>query len=342
MSKPQVSVIVPVRNEAANIRRTLEGLLRQDFHPDAFEVIVIDGQSVDETAFVVREIQPRFRRLKLLYNPGRLSSSARNVGIRHARGEYVVIVDGHCSIDSPRFLGEVVNAFAASQADCLGRPQPLDAERPTPFQRGVALARRSWLGHNPGSAIYSDRPRFVEPQNVAVAYRREVFERVGLFDEQFDACEDVEFNSRVARAGLKCYFTPAIQVRYQPRPSLRGIWYQMCRYGKGRARLGRKDPSSLTIPSLVPALWLVWLASTLLLGAAWPPALLVCASSLAAYFVIVLGESLRLARGTGEVGRLTLIFAAIHAGFGWGFLRESVVPVHVARGGPTAGRRHGR
>src|SRR5262249_53570212 len=153
---------------------------------------------------------------------------------------------------------------------------------------------KSWLGHNPDSAIFSQGAGFVEPQNVAVAYRRDVFERVGLFDERFDACEDVEFNTRVAGGGLTCYFTPAIQVRYQPRPSLRGLWYQMFRYGKGRARLGRKYPSSVTLPSLVPALWLVWLAGTLLVGLAWTPALLLCAGSLFTYFVIVLGESLRL------------------------------------------------
>src|SRR5262249_12387391 len=145
-------------------------------------------------------------------------------------------------------------------------------------------------------------------------------------------------NTRVAGAGLTCYFTPAIQVRYQPRPSLRGLWYQMFRYGKGRARLGRKYPSSVTLPSLVPALWLVWLAGTLLVGLAWTPALLLCAGSRFTYFVIVLGESLRLSGGRGGAGRLTLIFAAIHSGFGWGFLKESLVPVRV-RTKPTLQRR---
>ena len=75
------------------------------------------------------------------------------------------------------------------------------------------------------------------PHSVAIAYRRGVFEKVGLFDERFDACEDVEFNHRVARAGLRCWFTPRVGVHYYPRSSLSGLFRQMVRYGRGRVRL---------------------------------------------------------------------------------------------------------
>jgi len=324
MTTPRVSVIVPVRNEARAIRHTLECLLRQDFDRDDFEVLVVDGQSDDETVAIVREMQPRFGRLKLLYNPKRWSSAARNTAIRHALGEYIVIVDGHCAIDNSRYLRDLVRSFTETGADCLARPQPLDADGASPFQRGVAYARRSWLGHNPDSAIFSDRPGFVEPQNVAVAYRRNVFAVVGLFDERFDACEDVEFNTRVHRHGLRCYFTPAIGVRYHPRSSLRGLWRQMFRYGTGRARLGRKHPSSRSLPSLIPPFWMVWLAGTLAAGILWSPALAAFGLCAIAYFAVVLGESLRLTGGRLVPAlRLPLIFCALHAGFGWGFLKES-------------------
>src|SRR5437763_1581398 len=83
----------------------------------------------------------------------------------------------------------------------------------------------------------SSAERFVRPQSVAVAYRREVFDTVGFFDEQFDACEDVEFNERVARAGLSCFFSPHVQVQYHPRDTLGGLFRQMARYGRGRMRL---------------------------------------------------------------------------------------------------------
>ena len=337
-----VSVIVPVRNEARFIRQTLEGLLHQHFDPEAFEVLVVDGESDDGTLAVVGEMQSSFRHLRILSNPKRLSSAARNVGVKEASGEFIVIVDGHCKISNPQYLTQLVQAFRQSGADSLGRPQPLQAPDPTPFQQAASSARQSWLGHNPDSAIFSDHEGFLPAQNVAVAYRREVFVKVGLFDERFDACEDVDFNTRLDRAGLSCFFTPSLRIDYHPRSSIRGLMYQMFRYGQGRARLVRKYPTSVTLPCLVPPLWLVWLVSTLLLGFYHPLFWLFFAGSFISYLIVILGESLRLSRKHSHhrLFRLPVIFCAIHFGFGWGFLREAVrVPsfrVNLSRSTKTA------
>ena len=321
---PRVSVVIPVRNEAASIRRTLEGLQRQDCVAADFEVLVVDGMSDDDTVAIVRDVQRSFPNLRLLFNPKRLASVARNVGVRHATGDYLVVIDGHCAIGDRQYLTNLVRAFEETGADTLGRPQPLRADRPSAFQRAVSAARMSWLGHNPDSAIFSDRPRFVDADNVAVAYRRRVFDTVGYFDEDFDACEDVDFNTRVRRAGLTCYFTPAISVDYQPRATLKGLAYQMMRYGQGRSRLGRKYPSTITAPSLVPALWLVWLAVAGLVAVVWTPAALALAATISAYILIVVAESARVARDA-SVFRLPIVFAAIHVGFAWGYIKEAVV-----------------
>jgi succinoglycan biosynthesis protein ExoA len=96
-------------------------------------------------------------------------------------------------------------------------------------QREVVRRCPPELGHHPASFIYSDAERFVPAKSVAVAYRRAVFDQVGLFDESFDACEDVELNHRIDRLGLRCFFTPQIAVRYRPRASLSGLFGQMSR-----------------------------------------------------------------------------------------------------------------
>lgn len=321
---PSVTVIVPVRNEARSIEQTLRSLLAQDFPPDRFEVIVADGASTDETVPIVRRLQGEHPNLKLLFNPGRWSSAARNLAVRHMTGDVAVVVDGHCHIPDRQYLRNLVGAFAESGADCLGRPQPLDVPDPTPFQAAVAVARASRLGHNPGSDIYSDQAKFVDPQSTAVAYRRDAFHRVGLFDERFDACEDVEFNHRVHAAGLTCYFTPALKVVYHPRVTLRALFVQLGRYGSGRARLAAKHPGSLTLPAVVPPAWVVWLAAGALAGLFVPYLGWAYAASLALYAAVVLAGSAWLGRGKpGEVTRrIPVVLAGIHLGFAWGFLRE--------------------
>ena len=324
---PTVTVVVPVRNEGRSIESTLRTLCTQDFSASDYEVIVADGLSTDATVPTVRRLQAEFPHLKLVYNPGRFSSAGRNTAVRHARGEFVVIVDGHCQVPGRDYLTKLVAAFAASGADSLGRPQPLDAPDPTPFQRAVSVARASRLGHNPDSDIFSDQAKFVPPQSTAVAYRRGVFQRIGLFDQKFDACEDVEFNQRVADAGLTCYFEPSLKVVYHPRGSRAGVFRQLARYGCGRARLAAKTPGSLTAPAVVPPAWGVWLvlggmlAVSSLLGGWFLAAYL---GSVSLYLAVIGAGSVWLARRhPAAVGvRLPAVFAAIHLGFAWGFARE--------------------
>lgn len=321
---PSVSVIVPVRNEARSIESTLRLLLEQDFPRDRFEVIVADGVSTDETVPIVRRLQAEFANLKLVFNPGRFSSAGRNTAIRHAAMDVAVIVDGHCQIPDRNYLRKLSAAFEESGADCLGRPQPLDIATPTPFQRAVSVARSSRLGHNPGSDIYSSQARFVNPQSTAIAYSRSVFHKVGLFDETFDACEDVEFNERVHMAGLTCYFTPAVKIAYEPRKGFRSLFYQLSRYGLGRARLASKHPHSLSLPALVPPLWVLWVILGGILSLVVPYIGGLWLASIGFYLLVLLAAGLILGRREpGAIGlRIPLVFLAIHLGFAWGFWKE--------------------
>src|SRR5262249_31947850 len=158
----------------------LQQLLEQNYDPRRYEILVADGRSTDDTAEIVREISLTHPRVRLLDNPGRLSSAGRNQAIRFSQGDIVVVLDGHCDLGARDYVRPLAGAFARSGADGVGRPQPLDVTGATVLQKAIAAARSSWLGHQPDSHIYSDREGFVPPQSVAIAYRREVFEKVGL------------------------------------------------------------------------------------------------------------------------------------------------------------------
>ena len=321
---PSVSVIVPVRNESRSIEHTLRLLLTQNFPREQFEVIVADGVSTDDTVPIVRRLQAEFGNLKLVFNCEKLSSAGRNTAIRHATKDVVVIVDGHCHVPDRDYLMKLSAAFAASGADCLGRPQPLGIANPTPFQQAVSAARSSRLGHNPDSDIYSDEAKFVPPQSTAVAYARTVFPAVGLFDQAFDACEDVEFNERVHAAGLTCYFTPAVKIVYEPRSTFGALFYQLARYGGGRAKLACKHPKSLSLPALVPPLWALWVIAGGLLSVAVPYFGWLWLASVGLYGAVLLGAGVVLGRGkpVAVAARMPAVFVAIHFGFAWGFWKE--------------------
>src|SRR4051812_33215364 len=90
-----VSIVVPVRNEEQHIRGTLRQLLEFDAEVIPYEILVVDGESTDRTRDIVREMQSRHPIIRLFSNGKRLSSAARNIAVRNARGDFIVIVDGH-------------------------------------------------------------------------------------------------------------------------------------------------------------------------------------------------------------------------------------------------------
>ena len=321
-----ISVIVPVRNEARFIERTLTQLVAQDYDSQRFEVLVVDGQSTDGTSDLVAQFAAQHpdQNVRLFDNPRRLSSAARNIGTREARGDVVVIVDGHCELNG-QYLTRLADAFSRSGADCIGRPQPLDIDGATVLQRAIAAARSSRLGHHPDSHIYSSAEGFVPAKSVAVAYRLSVFEKVGPFDETFDACEDVELNHRIDRAGLRCFFTPLVAVHYAPRATLGGLFRQLVRYGRGRVRLARKHPETFSWGLLPPTLLVAGLVVGLPLSftAVWLA--VIYAVAIAIYAAVVLAASASLAlrlRCLRLLFALPLVFLTIHVASGMGMLWE--------------------
>lgn len=335
MVKPFITVVMPVYNEGRFIEQTLRQLLAQEYPADRYEILVADGMSTDTTREMVRTLANEYPQIKLLDNPKRKSSAGRNVGFQNGRGEYFLVVDGHCYIPNNHLLNSVTDCFRASGADCLGRPQPLDPPDLSPFQQAVALARGSRLGHGGDSLIYSEYEGFCSPVSNGAAYARRVFEKVGYVDEQFDACEDVEFNYRVEQAGMTCYTSPKLTIQYYPRENLRALWRQMVRYGEGRFLFIRKHPKALTGNQLIPVGFAVGLLLALiypvyggLLGSIGLLVSRVLFAGFGLYFIVILLSALKLSVRKKWVYflRLPCIFFCIHAGLGLGFIKLALTP----------------
>jgi len=331
-SAPEITVVLPVRNESAHIEAILSDVLGQDLaHPGGrwgLEVLVVDGESTDDTPALVEARALRDPRLRLVQNPRRLSSAARALGSQAARGRYVAYVDGHCRIPSRTLLADMVALFERTGADCLARPQPLEPASPGYRARAIAAARTSPFGHSLRTTIYDDTERAVSPVSAGAMYRSSVFEKVGTFDPAFDACEDVEFNWRVEAAGLTCWTSPRLAVAYEPRRTLRGLFRQLQRYGLGRARLHRKHARSFSWEALVPALFVLGLP--LLAIAPWLPAPFgpIIAAPYALYALLDLAASVGTAARSGWrlLPVLPFVFFTIHAALGYGYLVGRLTP----------------
>lgn len=341
----RLSVVVPIRNEARHIRSVLLQLLDQTLEADRYEILVADGRSEDHSRAIVQELAREHPRIRLVDNPGRRSAAGRNAGARLARGAYVLFVDGHCRIPSRTLLADALEAFERG-VTCISRPQPLIPANESPIARAIVATRRSAFGHVPGSQIFDARSRMVDPTSAGCGYTLELFQRLGGFDEEFDAAEDVEFNVRVRRAGVQALHSPAFAIEYFARDSWRGLSRQMRRYGIGRGRLLRKWPGETSWAAAVPALAIVAFAllakSTWLfpLGTSWLLGAVTLAIGL--LVIVALGVAVKSGPiiGVLSVPTILVILIASGVGFLWGVAQPARrLPTSRAEQDPASERR---
>ncbi len=331
--RPLVTIVIPVRNEEKFLADVLDELLAQDYPADRMEILVCDGRSTDGTRRIVADFASRDPRVRLIDNPGIRSSAGRNAGFRAGRGEIFLVVDGHVRIGRRDLLRNITDAFHQTGADCLGRPQPLLPRPGRPWSQAIVHARTSRLGHSPSSLIFSDYEGWAPAASNGAAYRAHVFDIVGYVDEDLDACEDLDFNTRIDEAGLRCWTSPRFAIGYYARDSVPALFRQMWRYGLGRFRFLLRHPARLDPATLAPPLLVLLLAATPVV-AAWIPGLLpLVLLPAGAWLLTILAASLVLAVRTGwrHFPRYLVIFPAIHLGLGLGFLAGAAGLVVTSR-----------
>lgn len=250
---PLVSIVIPVLNEEFYIEKTLFQLSEQTYPSTLMEIIVVDGGSSDLTCKIVADNISRLNlNIKIISNNKKVSSSARNLGVGISTGEYILFIDAHVFIPSVRLVESMVSAAIRRDAMVLGRAQPLAAPFLNDFQSVVAGVRGSILGHSTKSFIFSDYEGWVSPVSVGVMYHHSIFDEAMIFDEQFDAAEDVEFNYRLEQKGYKAYISPDFKILYYPRKNIVSLARQMFRYGVGRAKFTAKHQGGLDLEIFVP------------------------------------------------------------------------------------------
>ena len=212
---PMVSVMVPCRNEAAFIERCLGSVLASDYPREQMEVIVADGMSDDGTRERIGRYASLDSRVRCIDNPRRTTPAALNRGIRAARGEVIVRLDGHAAI-APDYIARAVKHLESTGADCVGGRMRTLVSGPGMFAAAIGIALAHPFGV--GSAYFriareSQPPRFVDTV-FGACWKKEIFDRLGGFDERLERSQDIEFSARLRRAGGKILLAPDMRIDY--------------------------------------------------------------------------------------------------------------------------------
>jgi succinoglycan biosynthesis protein ExoA len=325
---PFVSVILAVRDEERYIARALDGVCRQSYPHAAVEILVVDGESDDRTCEVVASLTLRDPRVRLLRNPLRRVAGGLNVGLRAARGDVIVRVDGHCVIP-PDYVATCVRMLRAREVDCAGGP--VRAEGETMMARAIARAMSTPFGVGGASFRWADTVGEVDHLPFG-AWRREVFEVIGEFDETLLRNQDDELSDRLRRHGGRIVMDPAIPVRYFSRTRLAGLWRQYLGYGFWKVRVIHKRGGWPASPRhLVPAVFVCAALGTLAVAALtrlwFLPACVL--GSYALFLLAATAQSLASLRDRAAL-LVPCALAAMHVAYGVGFLLALARPMEPA------------
>lgn len=315
MNDPLVTVVVPMRNEAAGILRCLESILANDV-PGDLELLVLDGDSTDGSAQLVGELAMRDPRVRLLDNPARLQADAFNIGLSQARGRYLVRMDAH-TLYEPDYINESVRLLEETGAANVGGVQRATGTNAT--SRAIAAAVSSRFAA--GDAAYRNATTAGWTDTVYLgSWRTDTLRALGGMRPGWAVNEDYEMNIRLRASGGRIYLSPTIRSTYFVRGSLSKLARQYFRYGFWKVRTLRMHPGSVRWRQLVaPAFALSLLATPLLI---WWLGPLLGSLHLIAYACANLLASVVVASRTSwqHLIRLPLIFLLIHGSWGFGFL----------------------
>jgi len=329
-SLPTVSVLIPCYNEREWIQTCLDSLLANDYPSDRIEFVVIDGGSDDGTLDIITDVSREHPNVRVLPNPVRLKPHGLNLGIEHTTSEVLVRADAHARYPE-NYVRRLVEDLDRYEADNTGgiRDTYIGGSRMA-RAIGIAISHRFAAG-NAHYRTGSKRVRLVDSV-FGGCYRREVFERIGNFNEHLIRTQDRELNRRLLAAGGKIVLDPEVRCLYYPRGKASDYWRWNFNgaYWLFYARRFTDVPM-VSWRNLAPLSLVAWHVMAVVALGVLPPVGVAALAVVALYWATSLGVSLLAARRHGDLSvapHLMLAFAMTHFGYGLasfqGWLRAAV------------------
>ncbi len=259
---PFVTVVVPCRNEEKHIGRCLESILNNDYPPERMEILVVDGMSEDRTREIVAGYSARHPMIRVVDNLRKNIPSAMNVGISAARGERILKMDAHSTYQR-EYISRCVRYQDEYEAENSGGIAKIVPGADTWMARAITLGLASRFGSgNANVKVGVTKPTWSDSTAFG-CFKKDLFERIGMYDEKLLSSSDLDVNQRIQAAGGRILVVPDVVVNYAADGDLQtlgrhvfadGVWVSyVMKFGK-RAWSWRHWVPALFVVSLLAAL----------------------------------------------------------------------------------------
>ncbi|MGE0635528.1 MAG: glycosyltransferase family 2 protein [Bacteroidia bacterium] len=317
----KISIVIPCRNEEDFILRCLDSVFNSDYPAELIEVLVCDGKSDDKTPSMVQEYAKQKSNVRYLVNEKITTPFALNLGITNSEGEVIIILGAHTEL-AANYISECVAVLnQMSDVWCVGGV--LHNVSSDELTASVSLAMSSPFGV--GNAHFRTGAKDGYVDTVAFgAYRKEVFDKIGLFDEELARNQDDEFNFRLLKNGGKIWLTTATTATYYVRSSFQKLFKQYFQYGYWKVYVNKKHKSITTLRQLVPAVFVLTLYALIIMVILFPYRWEYLILFLGIYSAGASLFALKLAENFKQFFSVLFSFIILHISYGMGYVEGFV------------------
>lgn len=317
-----LSVICPIYNEEKYISACIDSIIHQDYPKDSLEVIFVDGMSMDMTRDIVKQYSKQYPYISLIDNPDKIVPIAMNLGIKASIGDIIIRLDAHAKYPA-NYFSTLTKALNELDADNVGVVCKTDVINKTP----KTLAIKEVLSNKFGVGNSTFRTGINQTQEVDTVpfgcWKREIFQKYGLYDTRLVRNQDIELNKRIKKGGGHIYIIPECYCTYMARETFKALSKNNFNNGKWNILTVyyTKQFSSLSLRHFIPLIFVLSVILPILCALAYPLIGYVAVASLASYMLLLGIISLKISWNK-KLNFLYLLttFLTLHISYGFGSL----------------------
>lgn len=229
--KENISIIIPIRNEEKYIKECLNSIINFDYPKSHLDIIFVDGMSEDKTVQIIKEFQIEYKNIRILENKDKIVPISMNLGIKAASGDFICRLDAHAKYPVD-YISKLLTWSLKLDSDNVGAVCITDIKSNTNIAKGIQFVMSDKFGV--GNSLF--RIGVKEPLSVDTVpfgfYKKEVFERIGLYDERLIRAQDLELNKRLKKKSGSIYLIPDVECTYFPRETIKSFFNNRYQTGK--------------------------------------------------------------------------------------------------------------
>lgn len=314
-----ISIVCPIYNEEKYIAQCIKSIISQDYPQSDMEVLFVDGMSTDQTRQIIKQYAEHYPFLSVLDNPRRIVPSAMNIGIKAAQGDIIIRLDAHALYPN-NYFSVLVNQLNRLKADNVGAVCRTLPANDSSKCKAIADALSSSFGM--GNSYFRVGVKEITQVDTVPfgCYRKEVFDKIGLYDIDLVRNQDDELNARLIKHGGKICLLPDLIVDYFARDTIRKTGKMFYQYGLFKPLVNKKLGAPTTVRQFFPLLFVSGLILGLILGLLNYYILIVYFSIIALYLLLAFSFSIKKAHTVSQIFYQIITYLTIHINYGWGYI----------------------